>query len=71
MKWIRRATSNYLTEDGKLWIHRYWADHGHKSATRNWWTLCVWDSGNWNVIDDVAGFVEAKKLAEQFIKEKS
>ena len=71
MRWKRWANSNYLTEDGRLWIARYSADYGHKTATRNWWTLCVWDGDNWNVVDDVKGFAAAKKLAEQYVKEQS
>lgn len=70
MKWTRRMDS-YLSEDGKFWIHRYWAEHGHKTATRNWWTLCVWRSGSYCVVDDVKGFVAAKKLAEQYVKEQA
>ena len=69
MKWKRNAGGGYLSEDGQLWIHRYWAETGHKTYTRKWWTLCVQDGSGWSVVDDVSGFVAAKEMAEQFRKE--
>ena len=65
MRWIRVKNGGYVSENQQLWIHRFWADYGYKTATQNWWTLCVASPSGWDVVDDVSSFMAAKKLAEQ------
>ncbi len=70
MKWIRRANSNYYSEDGQFWVHRYWYDEEYKTRCRNWWTVCVKrPSGDWLVIDDGEGFKAAKEYAKRYKEE--
>lgn len=67
MRWVRDEEGNYLSEDGRLWIHRLWYDQGQKTRYRTWWTLCVREGDDWNVVDDVKGFATAIRLAEELI----
>ena len=46
-------------------IHRYWADYGHKTATRSRWTVCSAGSDGMSVLEDLESLREAKQYAEK------
>ena len=71
MKWKRNEGNGYFSEDGQLWIHRFWPDKGDENKMRTYWDICFLNPyGDWMCENTVRTLADAKEWAEKNLTNK-